>query len=882
MPCVRLLHAPNAAFIASAEAPILSFLAPSIFAASSRGKKRGSRHGKSNAVQKEAGEADGTKYTLERKAFATRASCSHRNRSSDPCLHQALATRPRAPYDSASVCHLYADIFSIARRQARSYATARESVPELRPSQPASMPPVEAPNEELMSIQRSKALIVETRRLKSYLEHNSLLQGQQLANCGRYRSLRRRIANIQQWDMREIDLGQENKRGNPDWLIQAFAALDRSVFPRVAQYTREICIIHRAQCVQLASMLLEGVELQDPLRMSKNWFHIEHGLRSSLWKELLIYLLDRKPSRALAFMLILVNDPLLKKLLDPCVLADALGHLSSLHLNEQYAGDPDWSTDPVANQVEFGPGFFHIYKCMLAPHPGVCSQDLLYNIAQTAETKDLKKIFDFLVEMQTRFGFDTLLHYANIFAEAGEVDYALRCLDVLKSGWSGKGDCMLKANHNLEETRTVVVNRQRFRWTCALILRKSVSMDTGYRTTLRLVEKFISMGIKMDIGLYNVVMHNAMDAGDYATAFKLYNSLEEHGLEPDVYSHGILLVGCISQDHPARFHDFAKHCKSIAIDRQDVWLAAEYLHYVYVCLQEEADAEVFSTEIWFAYLSIFDASALKPFVGFQRRLVRDRIESQVEAGGRLMEPNPMALYLMLQVEIKYAMSMGGYQQVLNLYHEFQVFAFQRRHATLTQLAAQPIIWNAFLLAFCKLEQYAAASHVIRMMMDHSPQPNVYSWNIFMQSFFKAGQLHAGERAYEIMRSRNVEPDQFSYSVLLRGYARAQLIDRIGETMQYLDAEHELDPQLLALLSRVLDRDRMISTLEQSRLAKEAARQEAVAREAEERAKRWSVPEFYDFDDEAVMDRDEVLWEVEEQVREVGQQFILPQGEAVMG
>lgn len=720
-----------------------------------------------------------------------------------------------------------------------------------------------------MRIQRYSALARETRRLRNYLKRNHFPEKKQLMAQGRYRSLCRRIANIKQWDMREIDLGQEHESRNGDWLIQAFAALDRSVFPQVAQYTREIRIIHRPQCVQLASMLLDGVELGGLPRMWKNWLQVQFGIRrSTIWQDLLIYLLDRKPSRALDFMRILVRDPLVKTRLEPPAFADALDHLSRLHLNEQYDTDPDWKTDPAANRVEFGPGFCYIYKRVLTQHYGSCTQDLLHNIAQLAEIQDLKKIFALLLKRQTRFGFDTLLHYAHAFAKGGELEYALRCLDTLSVAWSSGKGVEKTLNYG---TWTEVVDRQRLRWTCALILRKTASLETDYRTTTRLVENFVGMGVKIDITLYNVVMHNAMEAGDYATAFKLYNSLEEHNLEPDAHTLGILLHGCTLQDNPARFSDFARHCKSVARETQGAWLATEYLHYLYTSQQEEPDVEIFSTMIWRAYLGMFDASALEPFVGFQRRQVRNRMEAQLDAGATLMEPTPMALYLMLQVEIKHAMSVGGYQQVLNLYHEFQVLARMGTHPTLTQLTSQPIVWNAFLLAFCQQEQFAAASELLRFMMEHGPSPNVYSWNILMQSFFNTGQVQAAERAYEIMRSRDVEPDPFTHLVLLRGYARAQLIDRVGESMQHLDAQHELDPQLLSLLSRILDRDKMIATLEASRLAKEAASEEAAAKEAEARAKRWSVPWYFDPDDEMALDSDKGLREGEEEEEGQGEQ-----------
>ena len=129
------------------------------------------------------------------------------------------------------------------------------------------------------------------------------------------------------------------------------------------------------------------------------------------------------------------------------------------------------------------------------------------------------------------------------------------------------------------------------------------------------------------------------------------------------------------------------------------------------------------------------------------------------------------------------------------------------------------------------------------MTDMGVQPNVYSWNIFMQAFFKTNQVKAAERVQEIMRNRGVEPDQFTYGVLLRGYARAQHVKKIGETMEHVENEQQLDPQLLQALARVQKRKWLMFTLEKSRLKKEQAEREEVEEKAEMENRRWQTPFF---------------------------------------
>ncbi|CBX91798.1 hypothetical protein IAQ61_000016 [Plenodomus lingam] len=902
MPLVRRPN--NASFIAGARADLpflLPFLAPSLSTEPSAGTRGAQHHVKSPKT---------THGRVVEKGEGSHVSLKGRNRNADLqpitttsihdghghaedgrwrqargaasasglAQHPPRQTAPNSSWSPSSVCQLYADIFAIARQQRRSYASVGAWNPDgSGPQSPYSTynPPVNEAKEEHIAHERSAALAIEKERLRVFLARYGQLQEKQLMKNGQYRSLLRRILNFEEWHMQELHVSTELHRG--DWLIRTFAALDRCTFVHMRQHTRRTKIIHNPECTTWCSKLLEGLDEEGQSRMWKNWVKIERPLQESIWRPLLIYLLDCKPSRALDFMEVLCQDKRIKKNLDVAVLADALGHLSSLHRNGQYDTDPDWNPDFVINELEFVPGFYRIFICMFTERTYMLPQDLIYSLSQFAETEDLKEIFDLLIECKFHFSFDTLLHCANVFAEAGEVDYALRCLEKLSEGWRGEG------------AWDEVVNRQRLRWTCALILRNSASQESGYRATPGLVETFVRMGVKMDLTLYNVVIHNAMEAGDYATAFKLYNSLEEHKLNPDTHTLGILLHGCILQDNPAMFGDFARHCENVARETQNAWLASEYLYYCYVRLQDNADVEESTTDLWLAYLKLFQASGLESLVSLRRHRLRDEIASStLEAGIPLIDPSPMAVYILLQAEIKYAMSLGD-QPVQILYDQFKVLVLLGQHPKLSELAKQPIIWNAFLLAFCRKLQFASASQVIKDMMDNSPQPNIYSWNIFMQAFFKSGQVQAAERVFEIMRSRGVDPDQYTHGVMLRGYAKAQLVDQIGETMQHVDAEHEMDPHLLQTLSRMVDREKLMRVLEESRMAKLARLQEQAKKEAAERAKRWAVPEFIDPEDEVaelrkleaetqtgVDDEDEdVIQKAEEQVKELQGRFVPP-------
>ena len=848
MPRVRV---PHASFNASADLPILPFLAPRVFAESPISRRNHSQHVKSDRVSAEEEKASACRNSIDSVTCKFEAQDSrwrYGPSSSLPRRHDGPAAGLRLPHITRLQCnsgqngtqsrhihHLYADISSFARQHARSYATdssvihrAANRTPSSprrsRGTRPTRVASVLAQHGPMLAAKRDKALALEQRRLANYVSR--LPPGLSVADRhkkGQYRSLCRRISNLQYWDATTLDLkGLVGDAAKRSVLTRAFASLDRALYPSLGQHTRKIRIEHDPHCVRLSAKLFQPPRASWK-QVRRNWLELDMETRKTWFERLLLYLLDRKSSRALPFIQTLATDPLLRDMRSEAI-ADALGHLAKVHSRKAYVANHGWAKSSEANKSEFVPAFVHIFREALAKQKDICSQDLLYNLVGLAGTEDLKRVFDCLVEVRTRFGFDTLLHYANAFGEAGEFQYALRCLDELK------------ARHSTVAWQSVV-DRQRLRWSCALILRNSMSKSKDYHETPGIVASFVRLGIKMDILLYNVVMHNAMEAGDYVTAFKVYNTLESNGLKPDKRTLSILLHGCSSQSNPAMFQNFAQHCAEVAQDTKDPWLATDYLFYVYIRHQNDPDLGQASASLWQAYLDFFSGTSLEHFIphgsnGSGNAVIKKRHAPT----SSLLEPPPMAMYIMLQMEIRSALAIST-QRVLNLYRKFKSLASGPDFKVLTR---NPTIWNAFLLAFCQKQQFASASQVIKDMTEGSPQPNVYSWNIFMQAFFKTGQVQAAERVFEIMRSRGVDPDQFTYGVLLRGYARAQLVERIGDTMQNVNTEQEMDPGLLRALAKVVDRRRLMYTLEKSRVEKEARAREIAEKLAEEERERWEL------------------------------------------
>jgi pentatricopeptide repeat protein len=637
---------------------------------------------------------------------------------------------------------------------------------------------------------------------------------------GKYRSLNRRIYALRLIKDEQLNLTRDSELW-PTVITKAFSALDARVYHLARGIRHRIELLHDPQIEILAGQLCDTVEASGTETMLTNWISLPEDVRSETWHLILLYLLDHRPDQALLFLRVLSQPPYIHTL-DPRVLADALEHISGLCVRNPHA------ENYLTRVSDIIPVFTLVYNNHLFRYRGICSEDLLRHLSFLATHKDLIHLLD-IVSKRKLGSYNTLLHYANLFAKFGDHENALRCLErILERASSGE---------DLEQ----LVSRKNFRWTCALILRQSVCSGQNYHLTTQIVARFLKLGLKLDILMYNVVMHNALEAGDLTTAFRIYHLLENEGMEPDSHSYSILLQGCAVCDRPADYEDFAEHCAKKATELQSGWLASGYLHFLYR-LHEKDNLEDLSSILHSAYSRFFSLDSLQLLVP---PLSRGEVlfEKSSNAATSKMEPTTLALYIMLQLELRKALSVGT-EQVQKLYSTFRRLADEGQHPILLELAKLPVVWNAFLLAFCRRKQYATASELVKTMSEsdpkRTPRPDVYTWNIFMHAFIKQQQPRAAERIYEIMRSHGVQPDECTYATLLKGHVNTQDVGKIAHIVGQMDEEQQIDPRVLRALTRVRDQKSLMHELENVKLEKEREEKSLREEEAQKEQRRWDV------------------------------------------
>lgn len=841
--CIR-----NARSLASQPSPLLPLLAPRAFAAPRN------RTGQDDCRPQK--EHEKTRWKGARKVADARAS------------------------DGTSLGARYVDIFSFAKRQLRSYSSSvdaanadgsrrwdrrrlhtdgsgkgdtsgslgaeqLEKTAEVIASQRFSGragpelgdPSTRQEPQELsnsLESQRKRKLAHLQQTLGYFMEYEAPnFPDLQLSEHGKYRSLQRRISALSLSEPREVGFTAPYDPKSSGMAFEGamlFAALDKRVFADLEGLSHPITLRHHESCAEWVASLFNK-ETSEAKDVWEIWTTFSPDIKEGYWPHILIYILDKNPQQALLFLQVLNHQPCVRSL-DVRFIADAFEHLARLDLNQRSRSSAQREELPNS-KPEFVPAFYHVFKEHLLPHKRICSQDLLYSLAKLGSTEDLRRVFDLFKQSNTYMGYDTLLHYAARFAEAGDVRYGLQCLKVLADSVTNP------------KARDRLVNERRFKWTCALILHRSMLNQEAYHQTTNVVGAFVELGVKLDILLYNVVMHNAMEAGDYSTAFKVFNTLEENGLKADKYTFSTLLHGCTTTSDPARFEDFAQYSAETAKEMKDPWLAADYLYYRYVRLYRDSSSpEEYvgrSNEMIQTYLQFFSPLPLQSF--WPGDIQSPQVPHDGDPDEPLsMDPPPMVLYLMLELEILKA-SHAEASQVWPLYQRFRQRIRNNQNPHLTNLARNPIIWNAFLLAFCRAKNFSHASLLVHEMPQYDVHPDIYTWNIFMQAFFKDRQIRAAERVFEIMRARGIEPDQFSYEVMLRGYARSQHVHKIGGVIEHISEERQESPQLLRALTRVHDQERLMAQLERERARRERRHAAKAKAKQERERRRWAPPKF---------------------------------------
>jgi len=313
-----------------------------------------------------------------------------------------------------------------------------------------------------------------------------------------------------------------------------------------------------------------------------------------------------------------------------------------------------------------------------------------------------------------------------------------------------------------------------------------------------MVQNFADIGVKLNVQLCNIVMLNAVEAGDLKTAFSIYHSLVENNLRADMYTHAILLKGCkaVSEDSET-LNATIRNAIADTESLKSPVVCTEILDCLYLHHFETNPSTAFST-VSQAYLQLFDA---KPLI--QMHILPENCQDSVERP----RPTLPALGIMFTA---YLRQHSAQNQRRDVYLQRSLYRRYRDHVErgikpFIKLCERDYISNAFLMAFTKnAASLPQAAEVIRDMQVPLPanmakpdnlvnktvpcQPTRQSWSIFMHGFARHGKMGLAEQVLTYMRERDMRPNQVTWNTLINGYASQRDTEGVIDTLRRMRIE----------------------------------------------------------------------------------------------
>ena len=401
-------------------------------------------------------------------------------------------------------------------------------------------------------------------------------------------------------------------------------------------------------------------------------------------------------------------------------------------------------------------------------------------LMRSCSDEQMRRLYDTVSTHKAKLHAYTWLHFTTYFARNNQFETAL--------------DCLLKAHKNGAD-----MDGYAFRSNCTTILRRSSEQPDGLRVCLRAVSTLVDIGVKFNLPICNVIMLNAVEAGDLKTAFSVYHSLMERGLKPDEATFLVLLKGCrMNIDDAQLLDEIIRDAISNINVRQNEKVATEILYCLALHHSKHHPANALNT-IAEAYAQLFDLTPLQKLDLPISPTLLSKPPSKTP-----MQPTRHALTFLISATINHHLTTAttptsNTPKILALYTRWRSHVETATDPLLASLATTDHLANTFLSAFTRHERTLLfAARVVRDMQRPLPptsppgivqiRPTVQTWSIFLLGFTRHRQMKLAEQVLTYMRKQGVEPNQVTWNTLSAGYAGCQDVEGVGGSLRRAERE----------------------------------------------------------------------------------------------
>lgn len=335
----------------------------------------------------------------------------------------------------------------------------------------------------------------------------------------------------------------------------------------------------------------------------------------------------------------------------------------------------------------------------------------------------------------------------------------------------------------------------------SLLLRLSKGAEGQYDDSSTIVAALSDMGVRLNLTMFNVLMLNAAEMRDPATAWRIYDLVFENGVRPDAYTNVILLSMCRETNDKASYRALYRGIKpeQRQLPRR---LATEVMLCRYHFNARENLKHVLS--FYELHFDMEPLRALGIITPEEERLLvtRQRNENIVK-----MRPTSEALKIIIRI---YARRTQTQRSIRRVYDAFQELIISR-HPLISPLVSTTHAYNEFLKAICRTPGTVMTwREIIGDMKRPLPElegtqaaPDLQTWNIILNSCIICGLYAEARKVWNTIRVEGHKPDAVSWNTRLDGFSKNQHIAAVADTLKrMLAAGIEPDEVTAKALDRI--------------------------------------------------------------------------------
>ncbi len=531
------------------------------------------------------------------------------------------------------------------------------------------------------------------------------------------------------------------------------------------------------------------------------WLSLQSRTRLKTWQRFMLLALQRSPERAFRALDVAISQSVPR--VPRYMLEDCLNHLAAVYL--------EGVKTPSCSSVDMT----HRLLCDLAKKSRLkdgqtssIPQRAVYLVLAHCNNNQAEILYKVLRKERIFIYPMTLLHLLSKFIDMGHISLSLEVLqEISGSGFNMSADSVQSGCVKLIRARIGIEDI-------------NSSPKNLYKMKTYILAQMVQIGIRPAIKLYNAIILNAVDAHEYDSALRFYESAIETGLKPDATTYGIILKAASQNLDYGILNMVFRDAEADGTLHRDSRLICDLL-YVTLKLEESTAQPFLFDRLLQIYRKYCDPALLSDLglceVGF------DGSESLDHS---VISPSSRIIALMIMVYIKqYRYS----DRLAQLYHQYRSYV-EHGHPKIAATAETDHVANAFVMAFGRRPQtLTIATSVVRDMLKSESGPNatssqlwkfaaptVQTWSILLLAYIRNGQARAAEKILTMMRERHIEPNQVTWNSLTSGYSALQDIHKAVDVVKRMEAESfEMDSYTLKALGRFRNRTRLLKVLRET-------------------------------------------------------------------